>query len=84
MIRTLFVLITLALSSNAITKLRTRQSHKEGPKTLVVSTNYDHEPSDEAESGSKAHVVSSTDKNGDGGYVVISRTGGQKHTQNID
>ena len=47
MIRTLFVLITLALSSNAITKLRTRQSHKEGPKTLVVSTNYDHEPSDE-------------------------------------
>ena len=47
MIRTLFVLITLVLSSNAITKLRTRQSHKEGPKTLVVSTNYDHEPSDE-------------------------------------
>lgn len=41
-----------------------------------------HNP--QAESGSKAHVVSSTDKNGDGGYVVISRTGGQKHTQNID
>merc|ERR1719198_854510 len=83
MIRTLLLLTLAVSSSNAITNLRTRSKLKDSPKSFVVSTNYEDEPTNEAESGSNAHVVSSTDKNGDG-YVVVSRTEGQQHTHNID
>ena len=47
MIRTLLLLTLAVSSSNAITNLRTRSKLKESPKSFVVSTNYEDEPSTE-------------------------------------
>ena len=50
-----------------------------------MSTNYDEDEQVSNAEGEhhNAHVVSSTDKSGDG-YVVVSRTEDQKHTHRID
>ena len=86
MMRLLLLVVTFSCLSMMTNAIRTNSLRTRSPKSFVVSTNYDEDEqvSNAEDSGEhNAHVVSSTDKSGDG-YVVVSRTEDQKHTHRID